>query len=116
LLLNSFSHFFKRFASSHYDFRHPFGLSEIFVGLIALFKFSRNTRDDRFPVETPPSKKTAQFRLPDYLRSADYGIRINAGSHLKRCTLCRRASLNEHHVFRMIIYYITRFSLCQVLF
>ena len=55
-------------------------------GLIALFKFSRNTRDDKLPAGTPPSRKTAKSRNPDNLRSADYGIRINAGSHLKRCT------------------------------
>ena len=32
-------------------------------GLIALFKFSRNTRDDKLPDETPPSfQKTAKSR------------------------------------------------------
>jgi hypothetical protein len=32
-------------------------------GLIALFKFSRNTRDDKLPNEIPPTfKKTAESR------------------------------------------------------
>jgi len=36
-------------------------------GLIALFKFSRNTRDDKLPDETPPPSKRRQNPAPGSL-------------------------------------------------
>ena len=91
LLLNSFRIFLRGMLPLNYDFRHPFGLSEIFVRAHRTIQIFKEHQRRQIPRRYRTAPKDSAIPLMKILHSADYGIRINAGSHLKRCTPLRRA-------------------------
>ena len=90
LLLNSFSHFFKRYASSQLRLPSPFrALRNLRSGSSHYSNFQGTSETTNLPAK-PHHPKNGTTPLPDISPySADYEIR-ETGSHLKRCAPLRR--------------------------
>jgi hypothetical protein len=90
LLLISFRIFFRGMLPLNYDFRHPLGLSEIFVRAHRTIQIFKEHQRRQISRRNRTIQKDGTTPLPDISPySADYEIR-ETGSHLKRCAPLRR--------------------------